>query len=452
MNRIPTTICLTLLIALGAAISHTSSAQTITGAAQLTLTAPASEEQKAAAEQAAADSLRSALFQWVDESLGRTPNISNAVEKNLFNAFSKTCLAKARRESSVEDKDLRVSYTLTAEQAQAAVQEHNGRYDADALRNWREVNDALKKKQYSAAFCADIQAVYAAMAHLGEPLKCPEDPTSFLFVAAQKKLADQIKRLKIDVSEPVIKGTPSALIQNQVVITAMIDSLPMAGLPLICQLPSGRELMTVTTDPSGNAALTRMKMPFVAHGTFLNIRPNFGAIVDPSLTIPASEFGITLQDGQDQTLIFNLVRPVYTLDYEVSAVNKVTIPKDFQESTRFNQFLKDSLHMQPANGTAADLAIKIRCQVTSYTSDETEQTKLKTEVQASVRQLGPNGTAVEQTVVLNEKEYAHSNQVQATVFKKKNTGEEPQKIPLGDYFWETNSALHALLRDMLNKL
>jgi hypothetical protein len=448
------TIICTLSLTFGG-FSSAATCQEITGSATVKLSAPATADQTAAVTQAALDSLRNTLYLWVQENIGGTPNISNSVEKGFFNIFAKFCATRAKETSIVEDHDLTASFTLTSDQVKNAVKEHNSRYDALAISQWQQTTDYLARKRQVDAFTSAIKTLYNAKAHLGEPLPTPgvSKTPEPLFVSAQKTAQTLLNKLTITFSEPLITGKPSAPIMNQVTILAVIDSQPLAGLPLICQLPNGKEILSVTTDAKGLASLAHLKMPFVAYGTFLNIRPDLASIVDLSLkNIPAADFGLTLTENQDQSLIFNLVKPLYTLEYTITPVNNIAIPVEFKEPTKFKQFLSDSLHLQPANGSAADIAIQIECQVTSYTSDETEQTKLKTEIRASVRQLSPDGTHVEEAKTLSEKEYAHSNQVSTKVFVKKKVASDENKIPTGEYFWLTSKALQTLIRDMLNIL
>jgi hypothetical protein len=429
--------------------------QNLTGSATLTLSAPATEEQKAAADQAATDSLRNALYLWVQENIGQTPNISNSVEKKLFNTFAKTCVRRAKSSVTFEGHDLIVEYAIEPGQIRAAIGAHNEIFDSLTLGYYTSMRENLKYNQLAKAFTLGVQALYNSKAHIGDPLKTPRDSANFLQFSIQSATQQLLNKISIQFSEPVLKGKPSEPIMNNITVKVLIDSTPLAGLPILCQLPNGLEVLTITTDSQGHGSLDKMKMPFVAYGTFLNARPNFGAIADAaSGFVPASDLGLTLQEGQDQMLIFNIVKPVYTLNYQVSAVNKLNIPKDFQESTKFEQFLQDSLHMQPsAGGQAGDISINLQCQITSYASDETEQTKLKTEVHAILRQLKPGGMVIDETKIINEKEYAHSNDVQSTVIKKKKKGEEERDcIPTGDYFWETTFALRVFIRDLLQKL
>lgn len=425
--------------------------QNISGVSQMNLTAPATAEQKDIADQTAADSLRNALFVWVSQNLAQAPNISNAIEKKHFNTFAKSCVKKAKKESIVDEHDWILSLNMTSDQVKSAVGEHNDLFDSQALQYWKVTTESLNSKQLNAAFNAGIHTLYYALGHIGAPLKTPGDTTS-LSIAARFTLQKLLKRIKVAYSSPVIKGKPSEPIESKIIISATIDSLPFAGLPLICQLSDGRELLTVTTDAKGTASLDKLKMPFVAYGTFLYIRPNFGVVIDPAFLFSADDFGLKLFEGQDQTLIFNLIKPVYNLEYSVTAANDVDIPPDFSSGDLFEKFLKDSLHMQRVSGELPDISIQIQCQITSYRSDEKETTRLKAEVKAAMRQLKSEGTKVEKTTILNDKEYAHSHEIPKKMIFKKEDLDSKGTIPIGLFFWETSNALRDLVREMLSML
>jgi hypothetical protein len=179
-----------------------------------------------------------------------------------------------------------------------------------------------------------------------------------------------------------------------------------------------------------------MKMPFVAYGTFLNMRPNAGPAVDTSMTFRFQNLGLEPGSSLEQTLIFQLIKPGYRLSYQVNAANEVDIPKDFHKETSISKFLQDSCHMDPVgDGETADLVLDVRLQVSSYSYDENEETRLKTETQTTMKQTGGSANRVEEVGVLYEKAYDSNHE-----------------IPTGLYFWETTIELRKLIREMLDLL
>ncbi len=407
------------------------SAEIISGSSSLSLNTPATPEIRNEAVTVAADSLKNALYVWLQESMQTAPDLNNPVIKHFFNLFAKSCIKRAKQDSYFEGHEWTLNLDVKDTDVREAVAEHNAWCDSIASENWKIAQDAIAANRYPAVYNACIHTIFYAMGRMG-------GPTEQQNIAAQARSALQefLGKLKIVYSSPIIKGKLGDSAETVIDVTVSVGDVPLPGMVLLARLPDGMMVTTLTTDAGGKATLANIKMPFVAYGTFLHVVPNFGAVINPGYIFEASAFGIKLNESQDQTLIFNVVKPVYSLNYQAVAANKIEIPADFSSDARLRKFLQDSCHMQPQAGTGpVDLAVDITCQVSSYTFDEREETEMKVEMQASIKQQAVGGGAVERTALLHKKAYDSNH-----------------PIPMGLFFWETTNALKKQIREMLVEL
>jgi hypothetical protein len=402
-------------------------AEIITGTAVMKLTSPATAEVRAQAMNLAADSLSDAISEWMRNTGLPIPDLGNPVKKHFFGEFTKACLKRAKQDSYFEGHEWMLNLDIRDEDAKQVMAVYNASCDSSALANYREAAEAAAAKQYSRLYRSSVRALFYALGAVGRP--ADEDSVETLARAA---LGDVLARLSITYDKPIIKGKPGRKVTAPIVVKAAAGEAPFEGLVLLARLPDGTKVATLTTDAQGFASLDTFTMPFVAYGTFLHVVPDLGAMVGGGYSFEASAFGVRLTESQDQTLIFDVVKPVYTLTYQAVAANKVDVPADFSSDVWLRKFLQDSCSMLPLSPGRkdADIVVDIRCQVSSYTFDEREETEMKVEARASIRQS--DGIAAEKTAELN-----------------KHTYDSNHPIPAGQFFWETTTNLKGLIKQML---
>ncbi|MBD3391175.1 MAG: hypothetical protein GF418_03895 [Chitinivibrionales bacterium] len=420
-----------IALCLTAALATAAGAEIISGTSVMKLNTPANAQIRNEALGIAADSLKSALYHWLHYSLNAAPDVGNPVKKHFFSRYAAACIKEAKQDSYFEGREWTLNLDIKDEDARRLLAAHNARCDSIASESWRTAQQAVANKQYTAVYSSTIRALFYSLGKLGEP----EGKTD-ITPQARAALQEFMKSLKVSYSTPILKGKLGEKSETDVTITATVGETPFPGLVLLARLPDGTHITTLETNEQGIARLANITMPFVAYGTFLHVVPDFGAIVDPAYSFEADAFGITLGQGQDQTLIFNIVKPVYTLEYAATAASKMEIPPDFATDGRLRSFIEDSLHLQPQSGKLpTDIVIDIQCQVSSYTFDEREETDLKVEVKASVKQNTVGGGHVERTELLHKKTYDSNH-----------------PIPKGLFFWEATNKLKGMLKEMLARL
>lgn len=421
--------CLTMSAWICAASTFTA-ASGINGVFVRTLHKPAAGALREEAFAAAADSLKRSLHGWLLEAAANPPDLENAVEAFHFNAFGDSCLGAAREDSYLEGREWTVTYTIDPDTAQRLLAAHNARSDSLAAAYWNLVQEGQKHSRWPVVYNGGIHALFYSMGNFSA---ADANPTLAASRGALQKLLD---KLTIRYSNVIIQGKPGHAVENTITATALVDSMPLAGLILTAKLPAGEECLTVATNSDGVADFAQLRIPFVPYGSFLHIKPNFGEIISPARDFEPEPFGVTLTGGQDQELIFNIVTQTYSLDYSANSIAQLPMPAGLRTGDMVRAFLQDSCHCTPAPaGQVADLAISLQLQSTSYTYDELEETRLKTEMSLVVNQAESAGATVEKALVVHEQSYDSNHE-----------------IPVGLYFWETRNKLRQSIRNTLNEL
>lgn len=414
-----------------------SNAEKISGVSTVELNTPVTPEIKETQQELAFDSLSGYLTFWINEFFDNCLHPKNPVSKYFLDRFIASCKQNVKGKSYVEGRKLITEFTVPSAVLDSIIAAHNAFFDSKALHFWNQASAAQRSNNDIAVFDAAIKSLFYSMAHIGSPITIPGvPPDRKLTKSAQAVLQAIINRLDISFTNPIITGKPPNPPQSDVSLTVKIDTIPLPNFSLIAFRPDGKKVMSVKTNSEGIASLSNMKIPFVAHGAFLYIQPNLASVIDPALFFKAKFFGLKLTENNDQTLIFNIIKPVYSLEYKATSVNQMEIPTVFSDINTMHKFLTDSCFLQRAGGgIKPDIAFNIQCQVSNYTHDEREQNQIKVEVKIIVNELKPKGSKVEKIAVLNDKYY-----------------EIGPKAPVGLFFWESSNSLRRLIKEMLDEL
>ena len=445
------------IICLFCILPFISQAQTINGASYIQLNSPITADIKQELKQQAIDSLSRSLEIWIKNFFDKDFDNTNSVTMHFLNKFARLCSQNAKETSNINERTYSVELALPDHLVDSLLSSYNREYDSLAIHYWKISQQSITQENKIGLFRAGTYALFYSLAHIGTPVILPEtSPKTLLVSHSRATLQQLIEKLDISFDNPIVHGQPPNPIQKEVRISVTLDSVPYPDFPLVASLPDGRVIYSTKTDSKGEATFANLKVPFVAHGTFLHLRPNFPGIVDPSLSFDVTSLGLKLSPGCDQTLIFNIIRPTFTLEYSATSVNQLDIPADFANPTLVQQFLRDSCSMQPhSGGQKPDLSVLIRCQASFYSYDEREQSQLKAEAQIVISETKPNGSVVEKTAVLNDKYYDIRLKLPSSDNKRKKRkkySSEENEIPKGKFFWESYDALKSLLKEALSEL
>jgi hypothetical protein len=104
------------------------------------------------------------------------------------------------------------------------------------------------------------------------------------------------------------------------------------------------------------------------------VAPNLGSVINSKWHVDMKDFGIKIRNDLNQVFFFKINKPTFALTFEATATDPTdTLPRDFMNGVSIKKYLTDSCWMLPASsGTAADLTIVIKCQISSASSDAIE--------------------------------------------------------------------------------
>jgi hypothetical protein len=269
---------------------------------------------------------------------------------------------------------------------------------------------------------------------MGTPIDMPDEstPRSFLLEDARKIMQNFFNKFVVRSQDVLISGKPGTTLATPLTVHMLIDTLPLKNVTLIGVLPNGKKVCGDKSGADGTVTFANFKIPFVAKGTMLYFRPDIASVVNDVAPFEAQDLGLTLPE---QTLLFNVVPPTYSLTFRAQAANAIAVPKNFSSDAYINKFLKDSCFLVPAtSGQQPDLFISITSQVSSYSHDETEQTVRKLEDDIEIQDASRQLLAKKQAVAF---EKAYENSV---------------PVPEGLFFWEATSKSLAMIKATINGL
>ncbi len=438
-NKNNTHIVLLMLFCISTLFTSNASSlsKNVSGVAKMTLNSPVNPQLRKQQRKIAQNDLINSINKRITELLPPDFDRKNPVSKYLLDKFYASCIQNAKESSSMDKHIWTLDYTLPISTMDSIIVAHNTYNDAQAFHFMEIITQSQKNNLETTIFNAGINVLFYAIAHFGEPLMAPDiQPAKTLIQYIRPIVQNILDRININFNSPIITGKPANKPQNEINITVLLDTVPFPNFALSASLPDGKKLISLKTDNNGNAPLSELKTPFVIHGTFLHIKPDFSTFTEASFSFDIKSLGLNIQENIDQTLIFNIVKPVYILDFKTTSVSKMEIPPDFSSSKAIEKFLCDSCSLQPKTGIKqTDLSIKIYCQVSSYSYDEKEITTMKVESHSIIKELKQGGSEVERTVILNEKNYDINHE-----------------IPIGLFFWESLKALQVLIKQMLDEL
>ncbi len=438
-------------------LSYAVIAQSIVGSSTMELNSPVTPAIKAQMRTEAIDSLTNYLGEWINNFLDGSYNNTNSISKYFLKKFSLLCGQHAKEQSKFNNRELTLTLSLPDHIVDSLLSTFNRHYDSLAVYYWRMTEDAQLVDNKVKIFDAAMKCLFYSSAHIGTPIIIPGLQQQVRLKPRVKLLVQSlINKTDMSFTDPIITGKPPNPPEKNVSIIVELDSVPFPDLPLILSLANKRTVVTLQTDAQGEANLNEMRTPFVLHGAFLHIRPNFSALIDPSFSFVAEDFDLTLSNTCDQTLIFNIVKPTFTLDYSATSVSQIEVPLDFSSKTVMQQFLRDSCSLQPSIGDVnPEITVNIQCQVSSYAHDDQEKTQLKAEAQITIAETKKGGSIVTKTGILNEKTYDANlmlMQQEDKKKKKRKRGTPTKRLPIGLFFWESLNSLKLLVYDALHEL
>ncbi|MBD3345440.1 MAG: hypothetical protein GF401_10300 [Chitinivibrionales bacterium] len=392
------------------------------------LKSPVTREISSKAHDRAKENLKRNILRWMRDNGNTMLDTSNPVISYHLNSLMLSALDKARKDTRFEQRDWILTLSVPEEIMRSALQAYIAQSDQLATKFWNEAL-TFKKPETLPSFVGNgLKSLFYNLGCFGGCMNMPAE-------AAVKQTQEVINKLTLKADEIVISGKPGQKAKSAPVIHVMIDSIPFSGIQLVGKLPSDERVFALQTGPEGVVKLDDMNIPYVAKGTFLHIQPYYGAVIGIPIDFDAVDLGLQAGSNKEISMIFNITRPVYSLKYKVNAASDITIPEHFAGSAHLEQYLQDSCYMEKqSSDDIADLLIETLCQVSMYSSDETEEVYIKVEGKFIVHPI-QEGTRIEKDVLIHSKAF-----------------EAGKDIPFGLFFWESATALKHKVKDLISSL
>jgi hypothetical protein len=423
---------------------------TITGTAKVKLTGPITQEQMEQCKQDAKFRLKPQVLRWLDEQKSIKIDTTDMLTNLLVNSFLDSCILRAKDNSAFKEKYWIFTYSLSPDDLEAALNGFDDRIELLAIHSWKRLENAIEQKNYEEIYYQSVSVIAYATAYMGPLLTVPGDSNKILIEEAKTILTVFLGKLYITSTGQIIEGKPGYPPPKPPSMGVTIDGHPFAGLGLTGYIPGGADVFTGVADNTGVISFENLIVPFVKNGSMMYVAPNLGRVINSKWRIGMKDFGIKIGNDLNQTFFFKIDKPTFTLTFEATATDPTdTLPKDFMNGTSMKKYLMDSCWLTPATGSApADLNIVIKCQIASASSAAFEAglARLDGSVMVQAPLLTPPRTETE--TIDFEKKY---EKLQFNLEDKKNYGKEP-KVPLGSFMWESNIKIHALIRNILNRL
>jgi len=416
------------LVFAGAATTY---ARNISGVSSLKLAKPLTQDVSAQSRGAAIARFKVDLWEWMKEEADVSVDTTNTIQRFHFFNFADSCLTHAKVDQTLSGHTVTTTIALPGEEASSTLEAYNNRCYSISLRFYTLMKKALEENAATDLYNLGINTIYYTMGRMGTPIGLPDEstPRSFLLEESRKIMQNFFNKFAVRSPEFIITGKPGTTLARQLTIQVVVDTAPLAGIALAGVLPGGKKLCAGTTDASGSISFSSFRIPFVAKGTALFLKPDFSVTVPGSAPFDAGDLGITVPE---QTLLFNIIPATFSVSYRANSASAVVIPKDFSSDGYITKYLHDSCFLAPAPyGAGADLYFTIVNQVSSYAQDEQEQTVLKLESDIVIEDANRQQLAKKQGVVF---EKGYENAVQ---------------IPMGLFFWEAASKSMKMLKEMV---
>jgi hypothetical protein len=411
--------------------------RTVSGTTTIRLKKPLTKDVSDQLRGAAITAFKIDLWEWMAEEADVTVDTGNAIQRYHFNTFADSCLFRAKTVQSLAGRDVTLSITVPGEDVRALLEASNSKYYAISMRFYTIMKSALEEKAISRLYNLGILAIYYSLGRMGSPIGSTgasdeSTPRSFLLDDARSVMQAYFNKFALRSEEFIITGKPGTVLAAPIKVRAIIDTAPLPGITIVGVLPGGKKVCEGVTGPDGSVEFRGFRIPYVAKGSSLILKPDLSAGIPGVTPFDARDLGINLPD---QTLMFNIIPATYSLSYKANAVSVVTIPKDFAGDAYVNKYLHDSCFLTPAvPGGKTDLYISMTNQVSAFARDESEDTLLR----------------VENDIIIEDASRKALSQRQGVAFEK--AYESSIKVPYGLFFWEAAGRSMRALKEMIRGL
>lgn len=407
--------------------------QTVKGTSSITLNSPVTPELKRDQRSKAFKSFSFSMDRWIKKYFNISYRDSDSISKYFLMQFKQKCSDLAQESSSINKRTWKLTITLPDHILDSAAAAHNTYYSNLTKKHYNAMLQAEQNNDLPDQLTQTLASYFYAHAHIGE--RAPNGATPETDKQALRlRLQKLINQVSVTFNTPVIKGRAGHPPHETVNVQAKIGNTPIPNFPISCSLGS-LTIFEILCNKFGFADFSTFKIPFVPNGSIINVKADLLKLVDPSLEINPKVLGLDLDGDTDQILMLNVRPALATIDFMAHSANQLPVSNAFSNKLQVEKFLKDSCSVyKPLATETPQYNITIRCQLSSYTFDQTEKKHVKMEVFMEItdKKSGKRHTISD---VINQKKYSS----ETVVFE-------------GKFFWESSINLKQLIKKTLNQM
>ncbi len=438
MNRLFRTIPAAPGFVIAILIAMTGHGYEFKGQASILLSSPLKDTLASRIKSNAQKQARYQIIVYLRERGLRAIDTTNPVHRYHLNNVLNNCIRNGTENSYFVQREWTYSISLSTATLDSILTCHNRTCDSLAA--------LFRKRTQSIDRSTDLQTYYSALVSCAFYAHgCFYDTTTqqhARIAKLQQLCSDSLtsfsSHIRYENANPVIAGKTGFPPDNIPKCHIYYDSLPLAGMPLKVTLPPHRTIYSGRSGAGGNFSFAQCKIPYVRKGTFVYVSTAPERAVDKPLTFSETALGIDRNEYPNNQMMLN-VRPArYVLNFRASSASDVTMPEKFKQGDFLHSFFKDSCNILPkTDETSADLRFEIACQVTKYSSDETEKTDVTIMSRIIIAPLtAQNGRTTKLDTVLNHRTYNYFS----------------EELNIGVFFWDAAAQLKQHLQEMLARL
>ncbi|MBN1980507.1 MAG: hypothetical protein JW795_03185 [Chitinivibrionales bacterium] len=412
-------------------------APAVQGISALYLTAPVTADIKAAQTFISRDTLVSEIILWINKNSSYEVDKKNPVLRCQLHNFLKNNPGFVSEKSYFKGHVYYVEEAISDEKTLGLMTQQYRAYVSDQiLKNWNLFTNPQTAGEQKLK--AGLAALLYSTSRISESGAADASQKNLQHERIRAALQDFLKSVTIEFNNPVVAGKSSKNPVQPLIVTVHIDTAAAVNFPLAIVLGDGTRLANATTGTDGSATLADLKMPFVAFGEVFYVQYDISALVPfQNCAFAITDLGLLSSDPINQSILFKPQKQTYHLIYKISSVNnQIAIPPEYVKPHFIQKFLADSCSLVAADsGKKADFDITVTCQISNYTFDELEQTRVKLDALVSVTERSASAGTIQNGTTILERQYNYNEAISYALF-----------------FWESYAKLKKFVRNSLNKL
>jgi hypothetical protein len=424
----------------------------VSGIAKIKLSGQLTQEQITSCKSDARARFRAHLIAWLDQERNVKVDTTDALTCLLFGNFVDSCIGRTQGMPELKGSYWTYAYSMPPDSVAAVIASYDDRIELLATHSWVRLTNAITVHNDEEIYYQSVSVIAHAAAYIGPSLRVPGDSAALLIDTARSVLRGFLDRLAVTSSDQLIAGKPGMPATDPPTITVTIGGRPFSGLGMTGFIPGGHDVWNGVTDHDGRITFENFIVPFAANGTMLYVAPNLGRVLDNQWHVGVKDFGIESSNDLNQSFFLKITRPVFSLTFDASDPDPAdSLPREFLSGALVKKFLVDSCWLDSAaDSGGADLAIGVKCRISSANSDELDAGEARLEGVVTVQAPRLSPPRFETDSIYFEKKY--DRVPYETSNRRRSDALSRMSVPLGGFIWEANVKIRRALRAAIGRL